>query len=261
MQLSAIILSWNSDLQLDRCLSSLLLSLAEDFNEYEIFVVDNGSEDKSTAIIEKYTHDNPAIIKPIFLEKNTGTTYSRNLALKQATGDYILILDSDVFLSPGIFRFLQKKLDESPKIGLVVPRLVYPDGHFQKSTDNFPTLFSKLKRYLFLKNIEQKEEKISNIIDQTVDYAISAFWLLKKEIIKQVGLLDENIFYAPEDVDYCLRIWQHGYKIIYIPSCEAIHDAQEISKGFRLNKAFFSHLKGLFYYFIKHRYFIRKPLF
>ena len=144
---------------------------------------------------------------------------------------------------------------------MVVPKLVYGNGNFQKSTDDFPTIFTKFRRYFFLKKIEQDEGKLSISGNQSVDYAISAFWLLKKEVIANVGLLDENIFYAPEDVDYCLRIWKAGYKIVYVPSCQVVHDAQEISRGLRINKAFWEHLKGLFYYFNKHGYWLKKPRF
>ena len=261
MNISVIILSWNSQRHIRECLTSLLISLENEFEEYEIFVVDNGSGDKSKHIIEEFASKNPNVIKPIFLESNTGTTFSRNLALKQASGDYIAILDSDVIVPTVIFKPLLDVLTDSSQIGMVVPKLTYSNGDFQKSTDDFPTLFSKFRRYFLLKTIEQDEGKSTNFDNQLVDYAISAFWLLKKEVIANVGLLDEKIFYAPEDVDYCLRIWKGGYKIIYVPSCEVVHDAQEISRGFRLNKAFREHLKGLLYYFFKHRYWCIKPRF
>ena len=90
-----------------------------------------------------------------------------------------------------------------------------------------------------------------------VDYAISAFWLFRGDLIEKVGVLDENIFYSPEDVDYCIRIKKQGYRIVYDPSVHIVHDAQEISRK-KLNKFFFSHLKGLFYLFKKHHYGIIK---
>jgi len=93
-----------------------------------------------------------------------------------------------------------------------------------------------------------------------VDYAISAVWVIKKEVLKIVGLLDENIFYSPEDVDYCLRLWKAGYKIIYEPRVPVIHHTQEISRGFKLNSAMLNHIKGLIYYFRKHGYFLRRPV-
>lgn len=94
-----------------------------------------------------------------------------------------------------------------------------------------------------------------------VDYAISAFWIMKKSVLEEVGLLDEKIFYSPEDVDYCLRIWKSGHAISYIPFVSVVHHTQEISRGFKLNTAFLNHVKGLFYYFTKHRYCFFPPFF
>ena len=74
-------------------------------------------------------------------------------------------------------------------------------------------------------------------------------------------MLLEKIFYAPEDVDYCLRIWKNGLGILFVPAITVIHNAQEISRGFKLNKATIEHIKGLGYLFWKHRYFLKKPTF
>ncbi len=259
MRLTVVILTWNSEQHIGNCLTSLFDSFGNECDSCEIFVVDNGSGDQSKTIIENFRKKYPKIIKPIYLDFNSGTTYPRNLAIKQATGDFIAILDSDVIVPQGIMQYLLDALNELPDIGMVVPKLIYANGHFQKSTDDFPTILTKFRRYFLLKKIEQDEGKLSSSVNQCVDYAISAFWLLKKEVIGKVGLLDEKIFYAPEDVDYCLRIWKAGYKIIYVSSCVAVHDAQEISRGLRFNKAFWEHLKGLCYLFWKHRYLFTKP--
>ena len=69
-----------------------------------------------------------------------------------------------------------------------------------------------------------------------VDYAISAFWVIRRNAFERVGLFDEKIFYSPEDVDYCIRMWSAGYKITYVPKAEVVHDAQELSRGFKLSK-------------------------
>ena len=259
MKLSVVILTWNSERHIVACLSSILESANESFDSCEIFVVDNGSKDKTPEIIEKFANTHKGVIIPIYLNMNFGTTRSRNIALKEVSGDYVAIVDSDVVVARGVFHNLLCSFQEFPSAGLVVPKLVYPNGNFQKSTDDFPTIVSKFRRYLFLKNIEQIEGTKNNSHSQFVDYAISAFWLLKREVIKNVGLLDEKIFYAPEDVDYCFRIWQAGYKIVFVPTCEVVHDAQEISRGFQFNRAFREHLKGLIYYFVKHRYLWTKP--
>ncbi|PLX88170.1 MAG: glycosyltransferase family 2 protein [Desulfuromonas sp.] len=260
MELSCVILCWNSKRHIGACLDSLLAALPAALSPYEIFIVDNGSTDGSQQIVAQYQADHPDIVKPIFLKTNTGTTYSRNLALKQAQGRYVAILDSDIVVAPGTFQPLIELLSSSLETAMVVPRLVYASGNFQKSIDTFPTLCSKAYRYLFLKRLEQKAE-CEDGRSRPVDYAISAFWLLRRETLERVGLLDENIFYAPEDVDYCLRIWRAGLRIVYAPQVTVIHDAQEISRGFKINRAVLAHVSGLFYFFKKHGYWLKRPRF
>lgn len=261
MDISFVILTWNSSQHILNCLNSITGSMKHYSYEYEVFVIDNGSTDGSVKLINDYKKRSNGVIKPILLDHNTGATYSRNLALVEAEGIYI-IMDSDVVLNDKTIGELTKFIESGQQVGLVAPRLVYGNGSLQKSTDQFPTLWRKSYRYLFLKRIEREENKAS--IGETqveIDYAISAFWLIRKEVIERVGLLDENFFYAPEDVDYCLRIWKHGYKIYYVPQVYAIHYAQEISRGLKINKATIEHIKGLIYYFCKHRYFLRRPTF
>lgn len=260
MDISVIILTWNSEKHLGRCLNSLLFDLCSERFSYEIFIVDNGSSDNTVSIIKsfkvKYFHH----IIPIYLSANTGTTYSRNLALEKAKGDYIIVMDSDVEIcQQGTIRRLLNTFYDN-KIGLVAPKLLYADDSLQKSTDDFPTLFTKIFRYFFLRCIEKKGQTFNQPSGLTeIDYAISALWVLKKEVLKNVGLLDENIFYAPEDVDYCLRIWLAGYKIVYNSEVFAIHHAQEISRGLKINQATMCHIKGLIYYFKKHKYIFNRP--
>ena len=260
MDISVIILTWNSEKHLSRCLDTLLLDLCSDRFSYEVFIVDNGSSDNTISIIKSFDVQYPHHIIPIYLSANTGTTYSRNLALKQARGDYVIIMDSDIEIyQQGTIRRLLDTFHDK-KIGLVVPKLLYSNGSLQKSTDVFPTLFTKVFRYFFLKWIEKKGQTLNQASGLSeVDYAISALWVLKKEVLKNVGLLDENIFYAPEDVDYCLRIWLAGYKIVYNSEVSAIHHAQEISRGLKINQATINHIKGLVYYFKKHKYVLSRP--
>jgi len=262
MDISFVLLTWNSEKYIEKCLDSLFAGLCNENFSYEIFIADNGSKDTTVSMIQSYQNQHKDRIRPIFLEKNTGTTYPRNLALKQARGRYIVIMDSDVEIHQGTITGLIKNLEMNEHIGLAAPKLFYPNGNLQKSTDNFPTVFTKIFRYFFLKFMEKHENKTVQRKELCeVDYAISAVWVMKREVLETVGLLDENIFYSPEDVDYSLRLRKAGYKIVYNPMVSAIHHTQEISRGFKINRATFSHIKGLFYYFKKHRYFFRKPVF
>ncbi len=259
MDISVAILSWNSLGHLEKCLPKLINSLDGTGFIYEIFIIDNGSVDGSVEYLEELQKELPEKVKPIYLTHNTGTTYSRNLAFKKAKGRYIAVLDSDVEVSEGVFESLTKKLVSIPDVGIIAPKLVYPSGRLQKSTDAFPTISRKIVRFFFLKWIEKLESNRKQENIQEVDYAISAFWLFRREILQEVGFLDEAIFYAPEDVDYCLRIKKHGKKIVYDSTVTAVHHAQEISRGLKLNKATLEHVKGLLYYYKKHKHCFFQP--
>ncbi len=259
--ISFVILAWNCKAFMENCLLSIRSSLSKTQTPYEIIVVDNGSCDGTSEILESFVQKEDFPLQVIRLEKNTGTTHSRNLAFEKASGTYICVMDSDVELRPHVVETLMGRIESDSSIGLVTPKLVYPNGKLQKSTDVFPSITRKIYRYFFLKHLEARDaQKNENSTEpQLVDYAISALWVMKAHMLRQVGLLDENIFYAPEDVDYCLRIWKSGYKILYDPGVKAIHHTQEISRGFSFNRAFFSHIKGLLYYFHKHGYWFRAP--
>lgn len=256
MLISTVILSFNSSGHIDRCLQTLLEALAPFDADNEVFVVDNGSTDGSVDIIKGYAARYPDIVKPILFDRNTGTTFSRNAAMKRAAGDFLLVLDSDAYVTHDALQALVEFLRGNPRTGMAVPRLRYASGNFQLSCDAFPTLKQKFMRFLFLKKMEARATELQAATAPVdVDYAISACWMLRRAAFDDAGLFDEGIFYSPEDVDYCIRVWESGWRITYLPAAGVVHDAQELSRGFRLSRFHFSHLKGLFYLFRKHRYF------
>ena len=261
IDLSIVILTWNSERYITRCIDSIIYCLSGHVRSCEIYVVDNGSKDQSLKKLNGLIIEKPFNLHLIALKENKGTTVSRNLALRKVKGEYVCIMDSDVEVGQDVFSELITILANDESIVLVVPKIFYPSGNWQKSFDRFPTISHKIKRLFCLRSMEASEGAIeisaSNCKD--VDYAISAFWLFRRSLLEKVGLLDENIFYAPEDVDFCLRIWRAGYRIVYQPSVNIIHHTQEISRGFKLNKAKFEHLKGLIYFYKKYRYNFKRP--
>ena len=230
---------------------------------YEIHILDNGSQDGTPHMLQRLAQAHPDHIFPCYEAVNLGTTKSRNRLFAQARGKYLCVVDSDVELARGVVDTLLPLVANDRGIGIVAPRILYPSGAWQKSFDRFPTVFDKLNRFFRLREIEQREAlQIDTAMPPfAVDYVISAFWLMRREVLDSVGLLDERIFYSPEDVDFCLRVWKAGYRVVYAPAVSIIHHTQEISRGFKLNRAKFSHIKGLMYYFLKHRYFFKRPIF
>jgi len=250
-RISFVVLSHNSTRVLERCVDSLVAQ--SDYGQDEIWVVENGSTDGSVDLLKSLAGRYQGVVHPLYLERNHGTTVSRNMALERARGRYVAIVDSDVQVPPQTVLPLLARLNLDLSVGLVAPRLMYPDGRLQLSVDTFPTLPHKVKRLVALRDMERRFSFAERRTDaREVDYAIAAFWLLRRDVIDRVGLLDERIFYAPEDVDYCLRIWKAGYRVLYDPTVYAIHDAQEISRTLPWRRASINHARGLGYYFTKH---------
>ncbi len=253
LDVSAVVLSFNSAVYIKKCIASLFDSFAQCGLNGEVHVVENGSSDGSVAILNQLLAEFAGRLHVIFQTENTGTTRSRNSALRQCSGKSVLVLDSDAYMNAHALAQLLAYQKKTPAAGLVAPKLTYPDGRFQLSVDTFPTLVRKLVRLYALRTLEN-----AGTVQNTgpVDYAISACWLLRADAIDKVGLLDENIFYSPEDVDYCIRLWKAGYQVHYFPEASVVHDAQEISrpKSFFINKFTVRHAKGLVYLFAKHRY-------
>ena len=255
--LSFVILTWNSESYLQRCFDSLIAKCQSERLAFEIIVVDNGSSDDSLTIFNRYKRDYPDTFELILLSENTGTTYSRNLGLKQARGNCICILDSDTQFADGNLAEVLQRLAEERQVGLIAPRLQYPDGTVQNSVKRFPTFWHKLSKLpkALLKIPVPNRDFYSDfpfVAERSVDSAISACWFFRKELVEEVGLLDEKIFYSPEDLDYCLRVRKAGRQIIYCPDLTVIHHTQQISHKKPLSKVSLSHFGGLLYYFRKH---------
>lgn len=266
--ISVVILTWNSEEYIEECISSLYSDADGSNLEIEIIVVDNGSRQNTIKKLDELKRKFPFEI--IKLKKNYGSTRSRNLGIKKSKGRYIALFDSDTSIKKGALKELLETIERYEKVGLVAPRLVYPDGNVQSSCKRFPTIKTKILKLSplkFAKRLGTEDELYDHIIYTKnfieiieADYCISAAWMVSRKAIEDVGVFDENIFYSPEDVDYCLRMWKKGWRVLYNPNAVVIHHAQRISYK---NWAFaLSHMKGLLYFFKKHGYwFSRKKLY
>jgi len=227
---------------------------------YEIHVVDNGSYDKTVGLLKEYQKKLP--INLIELNKNKGTTFPRNIALAKCSGDIICIIDSDTAVRDGSIQEIISLLEDE-SIGIVAPRLLLPSGTIQNSVKYFPSVLSKVMKIPnIIFNLNIKDYDFYNdfpFYDQVeVETAISACWFFKRELLDKVGFLDEKIFYSPEDIDFCLRVRKSGKKIIYYPYLTILHCTQQITHRKFVSKIALSHLLGLIYLFVKHKYF-HKP--
>lgn len=257
MNLSVILIGYNSWHFLEKNLAAL--SFLEADTDSEIIYVDNGSQDHTIQKTkELYPH-----IKIIKNKKNNGVAVARNQALSKASGDYLWILDSDTIPTKEamltMLDFIKKRTD----IGLCGCKMYGQDGKIQNSCRFYPTIGGKLKKAINIlrkylnPHFRSKDDFYDYDMAQDqpfeVDYVIGACQLIRREAFEKVGFLDENIFYGPEDADYCLRMKLKGYKVYYIPQVSIYHAYQRVSSHSLFSKLNLMHIKGLIYYFWKHK--------
>lgn len=263
-ELSFVILSWNSERYLAGCLDSIIHKCSTEGVSFDVIVIDNGSSDGSTGVVRTYQERHPDDIQLISLQHNRGTTYTRNLGLKRVRGVKVCILDSDTELEEGSLSALLQRLETDERIGIIAPRLLLPDGAVQNSVKRFPTMLNKLlkiPRIVFgvrTKNADFYDD-FPFAEERQTDTAISACWFFRRELLNNVGFLDEKIFYAPEDVDYSMRVWQAGYSILFYPAFTVLHHTQQITHKKPLSRTSLSHFRGLLYYYWKHGGWLVRP--
>jgi N-acetylglucosaminyl-diphospho-decaprenol L-rhamnosyltransferase len=253
---SIIIISWNALHFLEKCLPSVYEK--NQGIDFELILIDNNSTDGS----REYINQKFPEVRYIHNEQNRGVAPARNQGFAVAKGKYILILDVDTeFITDNALRDLVEYMETDDKIGLIGAQLISSDGEIQKSCLRFPSLWVKLfvrfERFGFIRNSEMIKNYYMMDLDReevaNVDYVIGAFQFIRKKMIDDIGVYDENIFYGPEDIDYCLRAKRSGYKVIYYPKVKLFHFYQRITKRL-FTKITFRHFKGLAYFFWKHKY-------
>lgn len=227
MDLSVIIVSWNVRELLARCLESVQASLAQADFIGEIIVVDNASSDGSADMVRAH------FPQAVLLEPGTNLGYAggNNLGLRHAQGRYVLILNPDTELVPDALSHLVQALDAQPSIGVVGPALLFPDGRHQSSRRRFPTALVGLVEstpleFLFAASPLLRDFRLLDHPDdqpQPVDWLVGAALVVRREVVEQVGLLDEAFFMYFEELDWQRRIKAAGWSIWYWPEARVVH--------------------------------------
>ncbi len=210
------------------CLSSLLPELEGE--SARVTVVDNCSEDGSIEIIEKWlavhdTHQQVAVMKA---DRNGGFAAGNNLAIKAISARYYLLLNSDTVIREGAVRRLLETAGRFPDAGLLSPRLEWPDGTGQESCFRFHTPGSELIAAARTRFVERMLSRY--VVPLPVQAHVArpqwtsfACVLIKGEVFRQVGLLDEGYFMYFEDVEFCHRARRGGWTIVHDPAARVVH--------------------------------------
>lgn len=245
-RLSIVIISWNTLHRLRPCLEAMSDVLNR--QDVELIWVDNGSTDGAAEFMAKTYQDS----KRILLEKNRGVAVARNRGIEQANGEYVLLLDDDTIPSAEAIDRMMQHLDTTPTAGLCAVALKSPEGDLQDSFKAFPSPLVKLRNVIAARIGKKRETKLPEGIIHPV-YVIGACQMFRRKIIGNVGLLDEAIFFGPEDADFCLRISKAGYTIDYLPDAHIIHHWRRMTTRSLTNKTSRMHIRALLHFYVKQR--------
>ena len=223
MDLSIIIVNYNTAEKLVRCLDSISRSDLAGI-ETEIVIVDNHSTEPLPNIglpgLRVATVANPA---------NVGMGAGNNVGILRSKGEYVLVLNPDTELAPDAIRRMISHLKLHTAVGVVGPKLLYPDGTLQPSCFRFPGLFLPLLRRTFFGRIARERLDRFMMADcdlsatRNVDWLMGSCLMVPRRVLDRVGLFDERFFMYFEDTDLCRRINAAGLAATYLPSAVVTH--------------------------------------
>lgn len=222
--LSIIIVSYNVRQLLRRCLQSIAEGQGD--LDVQIVVVDSGSDDGSADMVSsEFSH-----VALIARDENVGFPRGNNLGLSRARGRHVLLLNPDTIVVGQALSRMVSYLDAHPQVGALGPQLRFPDGQIQSSRRRFPTVAMAFFESTWLEpwapqRVLAYYRMLDHADDATaeVDWVVGAALMVRRQVVRQVGFLDEGYFMYSEELDWCRRIRDAGWKVVYLPTAQVIH--------------------------------------
>lgn len=249
MDLSIVIVNWNTRELLGQCLASIYAHPPT--AEFETLVVDNASTDGSVEMVR--TRFPQVRLMPN--RENVGFARANNQAIRVSTGQYVLLLNPDTEVYPDALDCLVRFLVDRPSVGAVGPRVLNPDGTLQLSCYPAPTLSRELWRLFHLDALYPYGNYAMTgwrqDVARAVEGLLGACLMLRRSVLDEVGLLDEDYFIYSEEVDLCRRVHAAGWALYWAPEARIIHYGGQSTR--QVATEMFLHLyKSKIIYFRKH---------
>jgi GT2 family glycosyltransferase len=230
MDVSTLIVSYNTAHLLPEVMSTL--RAASVGLETEIIFVDNASRDDSVAVLQRDFADCPLIVNT----ENVGFGRANNQALARASGRYVLLLNTDAFVQPHTLRDTVAYMDAHPTCGILGVRLEGRDGVLQPCARYFPTPWNGFLQQTGLDRIFKNVQMVDDMDwahDQVraCDWVVGCYYLVRREVIAQVGLFDPRYFLYLEEVDHCFAAKKAGWDVVFYPHTTVIHLGGESAKS------------------------------
>lgn len=261
-RIDIVIVNWNSGLLVHDCVKSIMESRGYEKLINKIVIVDNNSNDDSINIIKNIACSK---VELLLNKSNLGFGRACNLGAKHSNAEFILFLNPDTLLLPNTLDILNDKLSKEyydKKIGVLGGQLLNENGEITTTCSRFPRFIHFLAKSIGLTKLSPKSKSLNHHMSEFdhnsehyVDQVMGAFFLVSRNIFNQLNGFDERFFVYFEEVDFCFRTSELGYKNLFTPDVKAIHKGcgtTESVKSFRLYLSISSRLK----YFYKHENFI-----
>jgi GT2 family glycosyltransferase len=259
VDISIVIVSYNTCRILDECIASIR---RETVCAHEVIVVDNASADESCRMLRENYPD----VTLIENSENAGFARANNQGFAQARGKYFFMLNSDTVILDGAIDKLFEFMESNPDVGICGPRNIGRDGKMQFNCDHFPGFWSTLWLYSnfinrfpnvkMFKRSRMRYWDYSEIKD--VEMMTGCSLLIKSDMYKRLGGLDNNYFMYFEETDLCYRVVQNGYRIVFVPYASIIHyggeSSQSQTKQSVIGKNVSAYYSNSQYYFYRKNY-------
>jgi GT2 family glycosyltransferase len=222
--LSVVVVSWNTQELLARCLQSVIEEVERFWPfDSETIVVDNCSTDGSLEMVRRQF---PSVLI-IENTENRGFAFANNQAIRRSSGRFILLLNSDAEIFPGALASMIEVLESDPQVAGCGPMLLNPDGSLQEACQPMLTPWREFWRLSFLDRFwplaTYRLTRWDHGLLHEVEVLKGACLMLRREALDQVGLLDTRYFMYSEEVDLCFRLRQAGWKIYWVPRASVLH--------------------------------------
>lgn len=233
--LSVVIVSYNTCKLTKKTIEDLVAALTKEKLSWEIIVVDNASIDGSVQMLDMLSHEyeDISVVKNI---KNLGFGAANNIGIKKTKGEYVLLLNSDVEVNQADFTSLITYMRKHKDVGgLTVKVLLSLHNIDPASHRGFPTIWHSFSYFTGLEKLTRKIYPLNRLFGgyhmtwedlsktHEIDSPTAAFFLIPKEVLKEVKGFDEDFFMYGEDIDLAFRIKEKGLKIIYYPKFSVVH--------------------------------------
>jgi len=227
MDISIVIVNFNSKGLTLSCIKSIREANWGDLS-YEIIVVDNNSNDYLGEILSWQYPD----IKFVQSKKNLGMGAGNNLGFKRASGKYFVVMNPDTIAMPETFQILYRYMENNPRVGLVGPKQFNPDRSVQRSCYRWHSLLTPIYRRTFVGSYKFGQNDLDRFLmadfnhDQilSVDWLLGSFLFMRSEVYQALGGFDDRFFLYFEDTDLCRRFHRAGWRVMYNPEAQIIHN-------------------------------------